>query len=177
MIRTLVTICLALSLSIASHAQRGGNPDAQGAVDRKMTYTDPTGTYAAEDFQILSDAVRQVEQIILSPALIAQLPFAATYNETDKNGMTRERMALSATVQLAGTDYEMKAFRYARTSIQFAQFRERTVDLRPLNAAFHAAFRADPTIKITITSNQSGESITFYDGTLNGQISSGGRGR
>lgn len=177
MIRTLLAICLAFALTLVSHAQRGGNPDAQGAADRKMTYTDPTGTYAAEDFQILSDAFRQTEQIILSPTLIAQLPFAATYNETDSNGMTRERMALEATVKLGETEYDMKAFRYARTSIQFAQFRERTVDLRPLNAAFHTAFRADPTIKITIRSSQSGESIVFYDGTLTGQVSSGGRGR
>lgn len=179
MTHILIALCLALVLPITADAQRGGNPDALGAEDRNLIYFDGTGTYSEEDFSVHSDAFRQIEMIMLSQKQVDALPFPARREVTLPNGFKQTRPDLTATVELAGTRHEMQAFNGAGgRGLRFQQHRAKTVELRPLNAAFHAAFREDPTIKLTITSNGTGDSLVFYEGTLDSKPApGGGRGR
>lgn len=179
MTQILIALCLALLVPLTADAQRGGNPDALGADDRKLTYYDGSGTYSEADFHIASDAFRQADTIMLSQAQVDKLPFPATKQVTRPNGITQTQPDLTATVDLDGTSYEMKAFLGARgQGLRFLQHRDKTVELRPLNAAFHTAFRADPTIKLTITAESTGESLVLYEGTLASKpAEGGGRGR
>lgn len=171
-------ICLALVLPLTADAQRGGDPDALGADERKLTYFDGSGTYSETDFHISSDAFRQADMIMLSQAQVEALPFRATKQVTRPNGITQTQPDLTATVDLDGVSYEMRAFLGARgQGLRFLQHRDKTVELRPLNAAFHTAFRADPTIKLTIISKSTGESLVFYEGTLDSKAAPGGGGR
>lgn len=175
MTKIFLALCLALFLPLTADAQRGGNPDALGADDRKLVYFDGSGAYSEADFYVHSDAFRQIEMIMLSQTQVEALPFPATKQVTRPNGFTQTQPDLTATVELGGTSYEMKSFLGARgQGLRFQQHRDKTVELRPLNAAFHAAFRADPTIKMTITSNSTGESLVFYEGTLDSKAAPGG---
>ena len=174
--RQLIAIlCIAFCFVSLADAQRGSHDNAAITDERKITYTDPTGRLAPDDFYIQSDALRQVEQIVLSPSQVSALPFPSTRTVKTPSGFTQEQTDLLAKVELDGRVYDMESFRHARTGISFTQFRPTTKELRPLNAAFHQAFRADSTISVTVISKSTGKSVLLFEGTLEGKAS-GGRG-